>query len=168
LRNIYLEQVVDQYDANAECRREATSHSKFVSGVLLSRRAAPVFRRLSGTIIGELGRVFFARPISDVFPNFRCPSMLCVDSNRPDGMRWVNSLNSSSSWFAPFDHDAAGKRDCDGRTECHLHGNGHRHGSIELPVAEEPLGHHRSNLIQLHNVSDYHRGQQLDLRCGGN
>src|SRR5260221_1240892 len=61
------------------------------------------------TIIGELCRVFFARPIFDVFPNFRCTTMLCVDSNRPDGMRWVKSLNSSSSCFAAFDHHAAGK-----------------------------------------------------------
>src|SRR6266436_10393980 len=111
----------------------------------LSQTFWPVFCR---TIIGGLCRVFFARPISDVSPNFRCTTMLCIDSNRPDGMRWVNSLNSSSSFFAPFDHHAAGKRDCDGRTERHLHRNGQRHSSFKLSVAEEQDEYHRSNLIQ--------------------
>ncbi len=45
-----------------------------------------------------------------------------------------------------FDHNFTHESDCDGRTECNLHGGCGRNGTAQLPVAEERREYRRSHL----------------------
>ena len=62
-------------------------------------------------------------------------------------------------------HDAARRQDSHRRPDGHLHGRRlGRHGSLELPVAQERHGHRRRDIGQLHHASRHHRRQRRQVQ----
>src|SRR5207244_3364826 len=74
--------------------------------------------------------------------------MVVAAGTAPLSYQWQENgtaISGATSASSTLDHHAASEPDSDGGTDRHVHGGGHRHSTVELPVAEEWHGHQRGD-----------------------
>jgi hypothetical protein len=114
---------------------------------------------------GDLGELYHARNrYLRQWVNIR----RCSDQHCGDGVECGGDTDRESNSGGANDYDAAREPDGDDGTDGNVYGGGGRHGTTQVPVAEEWGKHHRGYSGELYDASNDHLGQRVYLRRGSN